>query len=108
MKVLDPVVIAIQSSPVWKDITSYRRSDKDRLPTTFETQVGDLQLVVTCSHIYYPGKWVFHCSPWFDTHPLGEEVNTLDQAKKCAIKLLVEKIRRINSDVISVYGIDPL
>lgn len=54
----------------WKDETSYSRGDKERVPTTFTATCGPLMLAVTSGHVYYPGRWVGHCRPLFDTKPL--------------------------------------
>lgn len=45
----------------WKDCTSYSRDDKERVPTSYAAEHGTLRVVITCGHIYYPGKWVLHC-----------------------------------------------
>jgi hypothetical protein len=37
----------------WKDVTSYSRDDKERIPSSFETRAGDLRITVT-RHIHYP------------------------------------------------------
>ena len=50
----------------WKDITTYRNGEKDRTPTTFSAKCGPMRLVVTSSHIHYPGKWVAHGFPIFE------------------------------------------
>jgi len=55
----------------WKDATSYSRGQVDRTPTTFSAQCGPLRLVVTSSHIHYPGKWVAHGFPIFENKRLA-------------------------------------
>lgn len=46
----------------WKDCTTYARGDSDRTPTTFLWCFGGLRIVVTCSHIHYPGVWILRCA----------------------------------------------
>lgn len=50
---------------VWKDCTSYSRNDKDKIPTAFETRVGELRISIVCNHVWYKGEWIFSC------HELG-------------------------------------
>lgn len=69
----------------WKDTTSYSRGDKEREPKTFSATCGPLKLTVTKGHIYYPGKWVAHAYPLFDTHPL--DVETLGQAQDAVVQM---------------------
>lgn len=52
----------------WKDISSYSKGDKERVPTAWELQLSRrVRIVVVRGHIYRPDSWVFHCDPWFDT-----------------------------------------
>ena len=46
---------------IWKDTTSYSRSDAAREPRTFRAVVGPIDIIVT-RHIHYPGAWVLQCS----------------------------------------------
>ena len=79
----------------WKDTTGYSR-DKPRIPTTWSAYpCGELCITVTCGHIYYPDKWILRCSPWFDTHPLGDDVVHASQAQDRALTLVREKISKL-------------
>lgn|SRR5574343_228261 len=60
---------------IWKDITSYSRYDKERIPNTFETQVSDLKISITCGHVHYKDSWIFHC------HKLGYDTAFLCLSK---------------------------
>lgn len=75
---------------LWKDTTSYSR-DKDRVPTCWTADVGSLRLTVACGHIYYPGQWVMHFRPWFDTKPL--KATSRDDAQAEALSLARDVIR---------------
>lgn len=76
----------------WKDTTSYSR-DKARIPTTWSVNVAGIRITVTSSHLYYPGQWVVHCSPWFDTTPLKlKEGATAEEAQLAATRLVGAKI----------------
>lgn len=70
----------------WCDITSYSR-DRPRVPTSFVLKIGGLRLSVTSSHIYYPGKWVMHCQPFFDTYLLAGKT---EAEAKCQAFALVQ------------------
>lgn len=72
----------------WKDETSYSRGDKERVPTTFAAQCGPMKLVVTSSHIHFPGRWVAHCHPLFATKPL--DAATKEDAQAQAVLLARE------------------
>ena len=72
----------------WKDSTSYSRGDTARVPTTFTSKCGPLQLVVTKSHVHYPGRWVAHCHPLFETRPL--EAHTREAAQDEVVRLARE------------------
>lgn len=65
----------------WKDITTFSRGQADRTPTTFEKRCGPVRLVVTSGHIHYPGKWVAHGFPLFESKPLKAATREEAQAE---------------------------
>ena len=72
------------TTPTWKDCTTYRQGDKERIPTVFEIKSGKLRVVVTNGHIYCKGHWVMHChSLGIDTLPLPG-ATTREQAQQHA------------------------
>lgn len=81
----------------WKDTTSYRR-DAERVPTAWTTHIGRLRITITCAHIYYPGRWVFHCQPFFDTYEL-KGAETKEQAQEMALTLVKKEIDAIIADI---------
>ena len=79
----------------WKDITSFSQHDKERIPTCFECKNGDMNIVVTCSHINYRGEWVMHCRALgIDTLHMPT-VKTYDEAKERAVKIISKKLDRL-------------
>lgn len=74
----------------WRDATSYSRDDKERKPTAFALKFGGIRLSVTSGHIYYRGKWVMHCEPFYNTYPLAG--TTEAEAKSQAVALVQIKI----------------
>ena len=77
---------------MWKDITSYGRSDKERKPTTFEAKAGALRIVITCGHIHYRPQWVMHCPALaIDTHELTKNA-TKEQAEAEALEIVFERL----------------
>ena len=76
----------------WKDTTSYSRGAEHR-PTTWTAHAGGLRITVTSSHVYYPGQWVFHCRPFFDTYRLGAE--TKEEAQARAVELVAAEIAAV-------------
>lgn len=82
----------------WKDTTSYSRDDKERIPTCFSKTPGPTigMITVTSGHIYYPGKWVMHCSK------LGILAKLLNaQTKKDAQNEALAIVRKIVTDMFS-------
>src|ERR1700729_3183895 len=75
---------------VWRDTTSYSR-DRERIATTWTiTLQPGFSVTVTKGHIYYPGQWVMHCEPWFNTRPI--EAESEERANAIAIDLIAQKI----------------
>lgn len=72
----------------WKDETTYRSNDKERKPTTFSAQCGQIRLEVTSGHIHHPGKWVAHAYPLFECKVL--KANTRDEAQAEAVHVARE------------------
>ena len=86
------------SKPEWKDITSFSRDDKKRIPTTYELDNGTLRIVITCKHFYYPGEWVMHCARIaIDTYHL-KNANNLEDAKRLAIEFIGKSLQRFVDD----------
>ncbi len=82
------------SRPVWEDITSYSRDDRERIPSTWELRLTrEVRIVVTRGHIYDRENWVMHCAPWFDTHSLKlpSTVDNRDEAMARATALVRDK-----------------
>ena len=81
----------------WKDVTNYSPDDKERKPRAFAINFGDLRVSVTSGHIYYRGKWVMHCAPFYDTRPLA---GTTEAEAKCqAVALVQVKIEEAAKDL---------
>jgi hypothetical protein len=77
----------------WEDSTPYSRNDKERIPSCWDAHIGGVRISVLNSHIYYQGKWIMHCYPWFDTFELN--VNTEQEAKTRAVAIVYKKIKNI-------------
>jgi hypothetical protein len=81
---------------MWKDITSYSQSDKERIPTAWIASTQHLKVVVTCGHRDYKPDWVMHC------HALGIDTKhlkgckSLDDAKRMAIEEVRLKIKNLS------------
>ena len=55
----------------WMDTTTYSRGQTTRVPTAFSAVCGPVRMVVTCGHINYPGQWIGHTLPVFESVPLA-------------------------------------
>lgn len=81
---------------MWKDITLYSQSDKDRTPTTWSASTSQLKVVVTCGHRDYKPGWVMHCySVGIDTMPL-DGCQSLTDAKIAAIARVRSRIQELS------------
>lgn len=90
----------------WKDITTYSRDDKERLPTSYAMEVGSLRITITCGHIYYRPAWVMHCVPLaIDSKQLYAK--DLEEAKQKAIDIVGREIAKLQKafDVIYEAGL---
>ena len=72
----------------WNDVSSYSRGQVDRTPNTFSAQCGPMRIVVLTGHIYYPGKWVAHAFPLFESKLLSAV--TLEEAQAEAVRMASE------------------
>jgi hypothetical protein len=59
------------AAPVWKDISSYSQSDKERIPKTFKCTISKYSLLVT-RHRDYPGQWLLRCDGMFYEIPIED------------------------------------
>lgn len=78
----------------WKDATSYSR-DRERVPTSWALDLGELRISITSGHLYYPGKWVMHCEPWFNTKELS--VETKEEAQAKALAMVRQKVEKLTA-----------
>lgn len=78
---------------MWKDVTTYSRDDKDRLPRVWHLDCGDMRVAVH-KHIHYaPDAWLLTCSPFFDKRELCAK--DADDAKAEALALVREKVKTL-------------
>ena len=82
---------------IWKDVSSYSRYDKEKKPNVWETKCASVSVVVIWNHVYYPGKWTCHISPWYDTHLL--KAKTKEVAQTEALGLLRKEITKISKSI---------
>ena len=85
----------LAAGAVWKDSTSYSRDAKEKIPTSFSTNVGECRISITCGHRDYSPAWVFHCYELgFDTKYLGEELSAQEAAEK-AVGICRNKAKKL-------------
>jgi hypothetical protein len=86
------------SDCVWRDCTTYRQGDKERIPHSFEAVSGSLRISITDNHIYYRGQWVMHCPTLtIKTKPL--KAKTRDQACREAWKTVENTLAELDQDL---------
>ena len=86
--------------PVWKDQTSFSKSDKERVPSVWVMKLTrNIKISVVRGHICDPENWVMHCDPWFMTTSLNlpSTVENLDEAKARAITLVRDKVTELDA-----------
>jgi hypothetical protein len=76
----------------WKDITSYSRGDKERIPTIFSLNAGNFRIVIMNSHIYYKGLWVLDAAPFFNLVQL--KAKTKEEAQEEAVHIVRKELKR--------------
>lgn len=86
----------------WKDCTGYSQGDRDRIPTSWQIIVGPLRVTVTCGHIYYKGKWIMHCDPFFREKPLGDDINGARDAQNRALAMVRSKLQEAQTAIAAV------
>jgi hypothetical protein len=85
----------LAAGAVWKDSTSYSRDTKEKIPTTFSTNVGECRISITCGHRDYRPEWVFHCYELgFDTKCIGNELTAQEAAEK-AVGICRDKAQKL-------------
>lgn len=81
------------TKPIWKDSTSYSRSQKERIPTSYRTEVGPLTISVTKGHIYYKGEWYVRCSDLGIESVIGSaDLITTEDAQKTALDMCKKRL----------------
>lgn len=78
----------------FRDVTSYSRSTKDRIPRTWEANIAGVRLTVT-RHIFYPDdSWVVASAPSIiETQVLQSK--DIEEAKDEAVELLLSKCNAV-------------
>lgn len=76
----------------WRDCTGYSQGDRERVQTGWQADIGPLRVTVTCGHIYYKGKWIMHCDPFFRERPLGDDITNAVDAQNRALALVRAKL----------------
>lgn len=51
------------TKPQWQDTTAYSQEDakRGRQPDSWSIVYGNIRIIITRSHIRFPGEWVMHC-----------------------------------------------
>ena len=79
---------------VWSDITTYSKSDKERIPNVFSTMIGDVRISIVCGHIYYPEQWIFNCYSLGIKEEVLKDVTHAHLAAHAAIRLCKKKVMK--------------
>lgn len=77
---------------MWKDISSFSRSDKDRTPKTWEFKGVGIRVIVTRNIHYAPDVWLARCEPYFSYIELKNK--DIDAAKEEAMAIVKNCVRK--------------
>ena len=84
----------------WKDTTSYRQGDKERVPTTWTRNLSGVRLTVTRSHIYYPDRWAYMAHPLFNVRELNIPTDAAPvEAMSAALQALQRHVRPLAEEL---------
>jgi len=74
----------------WKDVTSYSRGNKERIPSTLETEICGFSLFIH-RHIHNPGTWLLSC---YGLNLTNVDLSTDDfnEAERNAVAFLVAQL----------------
>ena len=75
----------------WKDVSSYSRGDKERIPSAWLLKAGYVRIVVH-RHIHYPkDQWLLSCEPFYNNFELKNK--DISKAKKSAISMVYKQLK---------------
>ena len=81
----------------WKDITSYSRDVKERIPTTFQTIVGECHIFITCNHTIYQPLFIMNCHKLGITEKvLSYSEMTAEAAATAALSICWDHVKKLN------------
>lgn len=85
----------------WKDSTTYKRDDKEMVPTTWTLIGKHLSITITNKHIYCPDQWVMHCYELeYNTYGLGlKSTEPAGAAQRVALGIVKNKLRAMMAEV---------
>ena len=75
----------------WKDVSSYSRGDKERIPTILELRrlsPFNTRLILH-RHIYYPNTWVVSCKGT-DIDKVDLHTDNVEEAKCLAVDYIIK------------------
>jgi hypothetical protein len=75
----------------WRDITSYRKGEVDRVPRTLELKkLSPFNTSLTISrHIYYPDTWLVSCNGT-SIDNINLHTNDIEEAKRLGIEYMIK------------------
>ncbi len=79
----------------WKDCTSYSRSDKERVPRTYEFRGERIRLVVTRKYDIET-TW-FGCCFGIDIDGIDLHTNDLEEAKSQLVAIVKERLMKMSA-----------
>ena len=83
----------------WKDVTTYSRSDVERIPSVFRVEIGGCTISIISGHIYYPNSWIMNCNKLGVKEVLLKCVKAEDAAR-----LSIDYCKNIVSDLYKAFN----
>lgn len=87
----------------WKDISTYSKKDRDKLPKTWELKLEELNYrVIVTRHIYYKDTWLLNCRDIGIEH-FDLKTDDIDEAKNKALKIIENHLNDLVKKILKWY-----
>jgi len=87
--------VPVTAGITWNDVTSYSKYDAEKVPTTFETKIGDCRILIIMGHIHYPNIWIMNCHDLNIKEKMLQCV-TAEEAAHLAISYCKAKVQKLH------------
>lgn len=86
--------VLLTDGVTWKIAPTHSRN---RVPSIFESKIGDCDISIVVGHIYYPNTWIMNC-PELNIKEKELQCVTAESAAELAISHCKKKIQKMYKD----------